>query len=164
MSVLPEAASDRAPARAEQPNGLWEIKFPAQKCTAHRTDGQPCNAWAITGGNVCVYHGGKAPQVRAAARRRLESLAPLALEIIVDLAQGKATDPSTGESVYVPAAVRARAAADILDRAGLKVANEIDLTVSEGPGRPDLDEAIAAVLTARGLTAKGDEAGSPVGE
>jgi hypothetical protein len=45
------------------------------RCTAHRSDGAPCRAWAIRGGRVCAAHGGRAPQVRAAARRRLESAA-----------------------------------------------------------------------------------------
>jgi hypothetical protein len=45
------------------------------RCTAHRSDGEPCRAWAIRGGRVCAAHGGRAPQVRAAARRRLESAA-----------------------------------------------------------------------------------------
>jgi hypothetical protein len=44
----------------------------AQRCTAHRSNGQPCSAFAVTGGLVCVAHGGRAPQVRAAAARRWE--------------------------------------------------------------------------------------------
>jgi hypothetical protein len=42
-----------------------------ERCTAHRTNGTPCGAWAIRGGFVCRMHGGSAPQVRAAAHRRL---------------------------------------------------------------------------------------------
>jgi hypothetical protein len=45
------------------------------RCTAHRSDVAPCRAWAIRGGRVCAAHGGRAPQVREAARRRLESAA-----------------------------------------------------------------------------------------
>jgi hypothetical protein len=43
-----------------------------QRCTAHRTNGQPCQAWAMHGQAVCVTHGGAAAQNRAAATRRLE--------------------------------------------------------------------------------------------
>jgi len=43
----------------------------AVRCTAHRTNGLPCRAWAVRGAVVCVAHGGAAPQVRRAARRRL---------------------------------------------------------------------------------------------
>jgi hypothetical protein len=46
------------------------------QCVAHRSsDGEPCEAWAIRGGRVCAAHGGRAPQVRDAARRRLETAA-----------------------------------------------------------------------------------------
>jgi hypothetical protein len=39
-------------------------------CSARRQDGKPCGRWAIRGGTMCGVHGGSAPQVRAAARRR----------------------------------------------------------------------------------------------
>lgn len=42
------------------------------KCTAHKTDGTPCRAWAIKGANVCRVHGGSLKRVKAAAARRLE--------------------------------------------------------------------------------------------
>jgi hypothetical protein len=44
---------------------------PALPCSAKRTNGQPCRAYAITGGTVCAAHGGRAPQVQHAARRRI---------------------------------------------------------------------------------------------
>lgn len=43
----------------------------ARRCSAHRSNGEPCGAWAIRGGFVCRVHGGSAPQVKAAARARL---------------------------------------------------------------------------------------------
>jgi hypothetical protein len=43
----------------------------ALPCLAKRTNGEPCRAYAITGGTVCRAHGGAAPQVRAAAHRRI---------------------------------------------------------------------------------------------
>lgn len=42
-------------------------------CTAHK-DGErtvPCGNWPAKGGTVCRYHGGRAPQVAAAAAKRL---------------------------------------------------------------------------------------------
>jgi hypothetical protein len=39
------------------------------RCTARRSDGQPCQATAIKGGLVCLAHGGSAPQVQLPARR-----------------------------------------------------------------------------------------------
>ena len=42
-------------------------KRQARKCTAHRTDGKPCSAWAMIAQEVCHAHGGLAPQARYAA-------------------------------------------------------------------------------------------------
>lgn len=45
---------------------------PSVRCRAKaKRSGQPCKLWAIRGGAVCRAHGGAAPQVRAAARRRV---------------------------------------------------------------------------------------------
>lgn len=41
------------------------------QCKAHTSAGRPCRRSAISGGTVCASHGGRAPQVRAAANRRL---------------------------------------------------------------------------------------------
>jgi len=45
-------------------------KRPAVRCRAHNRAGEPCRNYAMVGGAVCHAHGGRAPQVRAAARRR----------------------------------------------------------------------------------------------
>lgn len=42
------------------------------RCSAKTSSGRSCSNWAIRGGTVCKVHGGSAPQVRAAANRRLE--------------------------------------------------------------------------------------------
>jgi hypothetical protein len=52
---------------------------PCVKCTAHRTDGQPCRNWACRGQQVCGSHGGRSPQAKAAAWRRLEAAAAEAI-------------------------------------------------------------------------------------
>lgn len=42
------------------------------KCSGHaKSTGKQCTAWPIKGGRVCIKHGGKAKQVRAAAERRI---------------------------------------------------------------------------------------------
>lgn len=46
-------------------------KAPKVRCTAHRRDAKPCTAWACHGQKVCGAHGGKSPQAKAAAARRL---------------------------------------------------------------------------------------------
>jgi hypothetical protein len=43
-----------------------------RRCTARRHNGQPCRRYAARGATVCRTHGGAAPQVQAAARRRLQ--------------------------------------------------------------------------------------------
>lgn len=45
---------------------------PARLCTATKRDGSPCPNYKIQGGNVCMAHGGKAPQVKAKAQRTLQ--------------------------------------------------------------------------------------------
>lgn len=45
-----------------------------RRCTATaKHTGQRCGAWAVGGTTVCRMHGGAAPQVRQAAKRRLEA-------------------------------------------------------------------------------------------
>jgi len=50
---------------ADQPEPL------ASQCGARRRDGQPCASQPMRGSTRCRMHGGAAPQVRAAAGRRL---------------------------------------------------------------------------------------------
>ena len=59
-------------------------KRQAKHCSGHRTDGEPCSAWAMRGTNVCSAHGGRAPQVRAAAEERIaveQAVARFALDL-----------------------------------------------------------------------------------
>lgn len=41
------------------------------KCSAHKSNGDPCGNWAIKGAKVCKNHGGRAPQVKAKAGVRI---------------------------------------------------------------------------------------------
>lgn len=41
------------------------------KCTAKRTDGEPCKAWAVTGLKVCRVHGASSPRSKAKRARAL---------------------------------------------------------------------------------------------
>ena len=43
-----------------------------RRCTAHSRSGAQCKRSAALGSTVCASHGGKAPQVKAAAARRLQ--------------------------------------------------------------------------------------------
>ena len=44
---------------------------PRERCHARTRTGRQCKAGAIEGGSVCRVHGGSAPQVQLAARRRV---------------------------------------------------------------------------------------------
>jgi hypothetical protein len=92
------------------------------RCTAHRTNGQPCKRWAIRGATVCASHGGLAPQVRAAAARRIEASLDRAAVAVVRLME----DPET------PPGVKLAAAKDLLDR-GFGSRHVVQVQTPEAP-------------------------------
>lgn len=65
-----------------------------RQCRGTRADGERCTRWAIVGGDVCPKHGAGAPQVKAAARRRVQlaeveaEVSRLAIEVDTDPAAG----------------------------------------------------------------------------
>ena len=114
---------------------------PVVVCSAHAKTGSPCKQPCIPGGTVCRFHGGSAPQVREAARKRLLELVPMALQTLQAMASGASSE-----------AVRVRAAIDLLDRAGLRPADEVVVSTAASTNE-DLDAAIIAAMEARGLPA-----------
>jgi hypothetical protein len=90
------------------------------RCTARRRNGTPCNNRPIRGGTVCRMHGGSAPQVKRAAQVRLDMAADRAAAVMVRIMEDDAA----------PTADRIRAAAQVLDRAGMRTG--IDVNVSGG--------------------------------
>lgn len=120
------------------------------KCSAHTSSGRPCKRWAIVGGTVCPTHGGSAPQVREAARRRITDMVLSNLST----AQRLIDDPET------PAPVRARLLIDMLDRAGLRPADVlISARADDATDAPDLDAGIREALALRGLLPGGGDQG-----
>ncbi len=79
----------------------------AKKCSARNGKGEPCGNYPIRGATVCGYHGGKAPQVRDAARKRLLAAADDAASTLVAIIADGGED----------SAVRVRAINSLLDRA-----------------------------------------------
>jgi hypothetical protein len=75
-------------------------------CRAHTSAGNPCQKAPVRGALVCASHGGAAPQVKQAARRRLLEAADPAAARLVQLL----------DSPYEAIAVRAATA--LLDRSG----------------------------------------------
>lgn len=115
---------------------------PSKRCSAKSSrTGEPCKKYAIVGGTVCDTHGGRAPQVREAARRRIESMVPDALSGIEALAGISGPGSQKDE-------VRLRALQDILDRAGLKGADKLEVS-EQHLSNEQLDDLIAAALEAR---------------
>ena len=55
-----------------------------RQCTAKNRRGEPCGRAPIKGATVCYAHGGRAPQVKAAAKRRLaeQEAARLAAKVL----------------------------------------------------------------------------------
>jgi hypothetical protein len=77
-----------------------------RKCRAHTSAGKPCQRDPVKGALVCQVHGGAAPQVKNAARKRLLAAADPAAAKLVELLD------SDKEEVAI------RAAVALLDRAG----------------------------------------------
>lgn len=90
----------------------------SRRCRAHNRHGEPCAAAPIHGGNVCVAHGGRAPQVRLSATQRLAGFVEPILSEMYRLAVSAESE-----------AVRVQAAKDLLDRAGLKPPERIEAAV-----------------------------------
>lgn len=90
------------------------------KCTARsQRTGQQCRRPAARGANVCPVHGGAAPQVKAAAKRRLDQAADVLVQRLLKFAlDGEAPDH------VALAAIR-----DALDRAGLGAKHAVEVEV-----------------------------------
>jgi hypothetical protein len=63
----------------------------AVQCKAHARSGAQCGKPAEPGARVCRFHGGRAPQVLAAARRRLLMAADPATARLIEIALSKRT-------------------------------------------------------------------------
>ena len=94
-----------------------------RRCTAKaKSTEHQCKNAPIHGATVCRYHGAGAPQVKAAAARRvLEELVDPALIALRDIVNDRT----------IPEAVRLAAAKDILDRTGYRPPTQVEvLTIS----------------------------------
>ena len=89
------------------------------QCTAKsKSSGDRCRQSSIHGGSVCRYHGGNAGQVKAAAQNRILAAADTTAAVLLAIAH----DPK------MPPAVRVTACKDLLDRAGLKPVEQVEVT------------------------------------
>jgi len=88
-----------------------------RKCSAKRTNGEPCGNYPMHGGKVCRKHGGAAKQVREKAKQRLLDLVHPALAELSTVL--KNTDASDSNKI--------RAINLILDRALGPVAQQFQI-------------------------------------
>lgn len=94
-----------------------------RRCKAHRKNGNRCQRAAINGANVCPTHGGRAPQVQAAARRRLaEATDHMARELLK-----MAVDPNVND------AVKLKAMTEALDRGGVTIKSTATVEITAKP-------------------------------
>lgn len=140
---LPEIANNEEKYNPfTDPNSVWYREgtqdfrptrsrpLPSRKCSAKkRRTGEPCQRWALAGMTVCQVHGGNLPSVKErskamleAARLQLMDSVPDAISVVYGLAMNEDT----------PDAVRLASARDLLDRAGVKGGQDININISDG--------------------------------
>jgi len=124
-ATKPEASPPTANPSDEEPKAqVARQRRPRPKkgalCSAHRTNGDPCNQYAIRGGSVCGAHGGRAPAVKAKAAERILAASDLAAKRLIEFMNDK----------RVPYAVRLSATKDLLDRAGVGGRQPVQVEVS----------------------------------
>ena len=117
------AAKSRATYAGQPPsNGKSrQCEAAVAKDTKTRKKGERCPNAPIIGGNVCMWHGGKTPQVRQSATERLKQLVPPALTALHEDVTMK---PSTMEERRH----RLVAVRDALDRNGLGSKQKLEVT------------------------------------
>lgn len=96
LALVPDAIDQ---SRSEESTvDTASLVAPNRPCSARsKQTGEPCRVPAIPGGSVCRFHGGKSPQVQAAALARIRQARDLALEKLAAAleAQGEFLDPRT---------------------------------------------------------------------
>jgi hypothetical protein len=121
------------------------------QCTAHsKQSGNRCRKPALPGCAVCGMHGGRAPQVMAAARLRLLAMVNPALHELARLIQKAETD-----------SVKLSAVKDVLDRAGLAAKQLHEFSGPDGKALFDI-EAVTAYI--RSVDAESSRIPAPVPE
>jgi hypothetical protein len=103
---------------------------PARQCTATNRQGERCRRQPIAGGAICTMHGGRAPQILAAAKLRLlEAVEPAIARLLRFIESPPGLCHVCGRSDDTSAIVSAIKA--VLDRSGL--GPSASLTVTAAP-------------------------------
>ena len=127
----------------------------ATRCVAYKKTGERCRRQARRGTTVCDWHGAKAPQVKAKARRRLEEAADRMAKELLGIAEGAESE-----------AVKLAAVKHVLAVGGLSEKHSVDVDVAVKPYETLLSsvDSIAPMTRAesrarRGLADDADERG-----
>jgi hypothetical protein len=141
---------------------------PARQCTAvAKQTGERCQRQPVPGAEVCVVHGGAAPQVQAVAKRRLLALVEPVLDVFEEVVNAwRRTTCATCGFPTGDVAPVIRVGQLVLDRSGFHPT----LTVEHAPPVVDkfeglsddelvaaLDEKIATLTTLRNSIARSQE-------
>jgi hypothetical protein len=123
----------------------WASRTPevrARRCTAHRSDrsGERCKNAALVYQHVCRFHGGASQRAKNAATRRLGEAA----DTLVKRLLGFALDGNVDDAVAL------RAMLGALDRAGLTVAQSVEVN-GEVTLKP-FDEILASMSGVASIT------------
>lgn len=100
----------------------------AQCAARSKQSGERCKKSPMPGSNVCRVHGGSAPQVKAAAKRRLEEASERMAQRLLGLAENDLKD-----GTKVGAYVQLGAVTAALDRAGIVEQKQLNVEVTAKP-------------------------------
>lgn len=118
-----------------------------RRCKAHKKDGEQCKNAARYGMAVCDFHGGKAPQVKAKAKQRLDYAADAMAQELLKMATSQKSSDATKL-----AAIR-----DALDRAGLNSRQAVDVNHQLTPFEQTLYDGLAGMTREESRAARGLE-------
>lgn len=121
---LSTAIPFRSDGRPIQWTDDWWAQHPeVNRCVGHRKNGKQCKKAALRGAHVCAYHGGRAPQVKARAKVRIEEATDKLAGYLLQMAA----------DTNIPEGVRLTAIRDALDRGGLGAKSSMEIEVSAKP-------------------------------
>jgi hypothetical protein len=125
---------------------------PARRCTATNRAGERCQRQPIPGGDVCVMHGGAAPQVQQSAKARLLAGADLAIDYLLKMLEPREPCERCGRSDLDRDPVVVRACQLVLDRAGFHPTLTVEHAAPPNPYKDftedELIERLEALLAA----------------
>jgi hypothetical protein len=112
---------------------------PARQCTATNRQGERCRRQPIAGGAICTMHGGRAPQILAAAKLRLlEAVEPAIARLLRFIEAPPGLCHVCGRSDDTSAIVAA--IRTVLDRAGLGPSASLAVTAAPPDETPHTTE------------------------